>query len=90
MSSSTSFEKAGECLYRNPSSQQYYALLKIRGKQIKRSLKTRVVAVPHLRDGAFLPFLSPNGANQPQPRATPWENAPAAAASRALSGVEWA
>jgi hypothetical protein len=40
MSSSASLEKVGECLYRNPSSLQYYALLKIRGKQIKRSLKT--------------------------------------------------
>ena len=40
MRSSPSFEKVGECLYRNPSSGQYYALLKIRGKQIKRSLKT--------------------------------------------------
>src|SRR5712675_2015276 len=34
------FKKVGECLYRNPSSRQYYAILKIRGKQIKRSLKT--------------------------------------------------
>jgi hypothetical protein len=40
MSSSSSLEKVGERLYRSPSSQQYYALLKIRGKQIKRSLKT--------------------------------------------------
>jgi hypothetical protein len=40
MSASPSFEKVAECLYRNPSSQQYYALLKIRGKQIRRSLKT--------------------------------------------------
>ena len=41
MSSSASFEKAGECLYRNPSSGTYYALVKIRGKQIKASLKTK-------------------------------------------------
>jgi integrase len=40
MSSSPSFEKVGECLYRNPSSRKYYALLKVRGKQIKRSLGT--------------------------------------------------
>jgi integrase len=40
MSSSPSFEKIGECLYRNPSSGSYYALVKIRGKQIKQSLKT--------------------------------------------------
>lgn len=38
MSSSLSFEKVGESLYRNPASGTYYALLKIRGKQIKRSL----------------------------------------------------
>ena len=40
MSSSPSFEKVGECLYRNPSSGKYYALVKVRGKQIKSSLKT--------------------------------------------------
>jgi len=40
MGTTLSFEKVGECLYRNPSSGTYYALLKIRGKQIKRSLKT--------------------------------------------------
>lgn len=34
------FKKVGECLYKNPSSHRYYALLKIRGKQIKRCLKT--------------------------------------------------
>jgi integrase len=34
------FKKVGECLYRNPSSRQYYALVKFRGKQIKRSLRT--------------------------------------------------
>jgi integrase len=40
MSTSPLFEKVGECLYRNPSSRSYYALVKIRGKQIKRSLDT--------------------------------------------------
>lgn len=40
MGKSSSFEKAGECLYRNPSSGRYYALVKIRGKQIKRGLGT--------------------------------------------------
>jgi integrase len=34
------FKKVGECLYRNPSSKTYYGLVKIRGKQIKRSLDT--------------------------------------------------
>jgi hypothetical protein len=40
MSTNPLFEKIAECLYLNPSSPQYYALLKIKGKQIKRSLKT--------------------------------------------------
>jgi hypothetical protein len=40
MGTSPFFEKVGECLYRNPSSGTYYALVKIRGKQIKRSLDT--------------------------------------------------
>jgi hypothetical protein len=40
MRTSLSFEKVGECLYRNPSSGKYYALVKVRGKQIKRSLGT--------------------------------------------------
>ena len=40
MSTSTSFEKIAECLYRNPSSRTYYALVKVKGKQHKRSLKT--------------------------------------------------
>jgi integrase len=43
MATSSSFEKVGECLYRNPSSEGYYALVKIRGKQIKRSLGTKVL-----------------------------------------------
>ena len=38
--SSSSFEKVAECLYRNPSSRTYYALVKVRGKQFKQSLKT--------------------------------------------------
>jgi hypothetical protein len=40
MGTNQSLEKVGECLYRNPSSGSYYALVKIRGKQIKQSLKT--------------------------------------------------
>ena len=44
MSSSTSFEKAGECLYRNPSSGSYYAVLKVKGKQFKSSLGTKDIA----------------------------------------------
>lgn len=43
MSESSSFEKVGECLYRNPSNGCYYALVKIRGKQIKRSLRTKML-----------------------------------------------
>ncbi len=37
----TSFLKVGECLYRNASSGNYYALVKRSGKQIRRSLKTK-------------------------------------------------
>ena len=33
--------KVGECLYRNPSSKTYFALIKRKGKQIKKSLKTQ-------------------------------------------------
>ena len=40
MNAPSSFKKIGECLYRYPSSGTYYALLKIRGKQIRRSLET--------------------------------------------------
>ncbi len=40
MSSQVAFEKVGECLYRNPTSGTYYAILKVRGKQIKKSLET--------------------------------------------------
>jgi hypothetical protein len=41
MGTSPSFEKVGECLYRNPASGTYYALVKVRGKQIKSSLKPK-------------------------------------------------
>lgn len=40
MGTNSSFEKVAECLYRNPSSKTYYALVKVKGKQHKRSLKT--------------------------------------------------
>jgi hypothetical protein len=40
MSAKASFEKIVECLYRNSSSGPYYALVKLRGKQHKQSLKT--------------------------------------------------
>lgn len=40
MSSQVAFEKVGECLYRNPSSGTYYAIVKVKGKQIKKSLET--------------------------------------------------
>ena len=33
-------EKVGECRDRNPASRTYYALLKVKGKQIKNSLET--------------------------------------------------
>lgn len=36
----TPFKNLSERFYRNSSSLRYYAILKIRGKQIKRSLKT--------------------------------------------------
>jgi integrase len=44
MSTSPSFEKVAECLYRNPSSGSYYAVLKVKGKQFKSSLKTKDLA----------------------------------------------
>jgi hypothetical protein len=53
MGTNQSFEKIGECLYRNPSSGPYYALVKIRGKQIKQRLKARDLA-EGLRDGGKL------------------------------------
>ena len=40
MSTSPTFEKVGECLYRNPSSGTYFARVKIRGKEIKQTLET--------------------------------------------------
>lgn len=44
MSASSSFQKVGECLYRNPSSGTYYALVKVRGKQIRSSLGSNDLA----------------------------------------------
>ena len=44
MGTSTSLEKVGECLYRNASSRSYYALIKLRGKQIKRKLDAHDLA----------------------------------------------
>jgi integrase len=44
MSVSPSFEKVGECLYRNPSSGTYFARVKLRGKEIKQSLETKNLA----------------------------------------------
>ena len=44
MSASSSFEKVGECLYRNPSSGTYFARVKLRGKEIKQTLKTKNLA----------------------------------------------
>ena len=40
MNSSLTFEKVGECLYRNPTSKTYFARVKLKGKEIKRSLHT--------------------------------------------------
>jgi hypothetical protein len=45
MSASPSFEKVGECLYRNPSSETYFARVKLRGKEIKQSLETNNLPV---------------------------------------------
>jgi integrase len=45
MSASPSFEKVGECLYRNPSSGTYFARVKLRGKEIKRTLETKNLPV---------------------------------------------
>ena len=44
MSASPSFEKVGECLYRNPSSGTYFARVKLRGKEIKQTLETKNLA----------------------------------------------
>ena len=41
MSANPSFEKVGECLYRNPSSGTYFARVKLRGKEIKQTLETK-------------------------------------------------
>jgi hypothetical protein len=48
MGTSPAFEKVGECRYLNPSSGSYYALVKIRGKQIKCSLRTDYLDRPSL------------------------------------------
>jgi hypothetical protein len=40
MRTSTTFRKAGECLYQNPDSGTYFALVKLQGKQFKQSLQT--------------------------------------------------
>jgi hypothetical protein len=40
MSHKTTFEKAGECLYRNSSSGTYFALVKLKGKQFRQGLRT--------------------------------------------------
>jgi integrase len=52
MSTSPSLKRVGECLYRNPASDRYYAVVRVRGKQFKASLKTDnlVVARRKLRD----------------------------------------
>ena len=44
MSANPSFEKVGECLYRNPSSGTYFARVKLRGKEIKQILETNNLA----------------------------------------------
>lgn len=41
MRTDSSLQKLGERPYRNPSSGTYYALIKVAGKQIKSSLKTK-------------------------------------------------
>lgn len=52
MSEEPTFVKVAECLYRNRSSGTYFALVKKKGKQIRRSLKTkdRKLAERRLRD----------------------------------------
>jgi hypothetical protein len=40
MDTVTTFKKAGECLYCNPRSGTYFALVKVKGKQFKQSLRT--------------------------------------------------
>ena len=44
MSANPSFEKVGECLYRNPASGTYFARVKVRGKEIKQTLKIKHLA----------------------------------------------
>lgn len=40
-SSKGQFEKVGECLYRYSSTGSYYARIKVKGKEVRRSLKTK-------------------------------------------------
>ncbi len=52
MGAGESLKRAGECLYRHPTSLRYYAVVRVRGKQYKASLKTDklVVAKRKLKD----------------------------------------
>ena len=52
MASAATLSKVGECLYRNGHG-TYFALLKVRGKQIKRSLKTDDSALAKRRLAEF-------------------------------------
>src|SRR5438067_11960530 len=45
---SQQLKRVGECLYRN-GNKIYFALIKVRGKQIKRSLKTDDLAIAKRR-----------------------------------------
>ena len=49
---SQEFNKVAECLYRN-GNRLYYALVKVNGKQIRRSLKTTDLAIAKRRLGEF-------------------------------------
>ena len=46
------FVKVAECLYRNRSSGSYFALVKRRGKQIRKSLRTKDRKLADLDDRA--------------------------------------
>src|SRR3954447_12723121 len=52
MASALALTKVAECLYRNGHG-TYFALLKVRGKQIKRSLKTEDAALARRRLAEF-------------------------------------
>jgi len=52
MSSNQTLTKVGECLYRN-AHKTYFALIKVRGKQIRRSLKTTDSALARRRLADF-------------------------------------